>query len=107
MSVPVSYTHLWLNVYHGNINLLNDTDARWFAKVQKIYLELQQFGRISLMGGIPGKAQVYGYKATSVDGCLFTIVNPAQSECEIELLSDVDGEGRILFTCLLYTSRCV
>ncbi|WP_418213761.1 hypothetical protein [Bacteroides difficilis] len=95
----------WLNVYHGNINLLNDTDARWFAKVQKIYLELQQFGRISLMGGIPGKAQVYGYKATSVDGCLFTIVNPAQSECEIELLSDVDGEGRILFTDKGFTPK--
>ena len=104
----------WLNVYHGNINLLSDEDAKWFANVQKTYLQLQQFGQTSIIGGVPGKSEVYGYKAISMDGCLLTIVNPSQSVCEIKLPSDVhigmlhDNEGnsglsshtggRIIFT---------
>ena len=88
----------WLNVYHGNIDLLNDINAGWFAKAQKMYLQLQQFGQISLIGGIPGKTQVYGYKAISVDGCLLTMVNPSQRVSEVELPTDTYGQGRILFT---------
>lgn len=88
----------WLNVYHGNIDLLNDADADWFAKVQKMYLQLQQFGQTSLIGGIPGKTQIYGYKAVSAEGCLVTIVNPSQRICEVELSSAPYEQGRILFT---------
>lgn len=87
----------WLNVYHGNIDLLNNTDAQWFATVQRAYLQLQEFGQISILGGIPGKVQVFGYKALSADGCLFTIVNPSQSVQEIELPID-EVKGRIVFT---------
>lgn len=88
----------WLNVYHGNIDLLNDSDARWFAKVQKMYLQLQQFGQTSIVGGIPGKGEVYGYKADAADGCIYTIVNPSQTVREIELSPDASMEGRLLFT---------
>ncbi len=28
----------WLNVYHGNLELIDDKDAAWFATVQKMYL---------------------------------------------------------------------
>jgi hypothetical protein len=88
----------WLNVYHGNIDLLNNDDADWFAKVQKVYLHLQQFGQTTILGGIPGKAEVYGYKTISADGSLFTIVNPSQSMREVELPLDAGLNGRILFT---------
>ncbi|SHE99338.1 alpha-galactosidase [Dysgonomonas macrotermitis] len=88
----------WLNVYHGNIDLLNNEDAQWFAKVQRTYLQLQQFGQTSIIGGIPGKGEVYGYKAVSSDGCLLTIINPSQSSQEIELPSNSYNQGHILFT---------
>lgn len=88
----------WLNVYHGNIDLLKEADARWFAKVQKTYLQLQQFGQVSIIGGTPGKGEVYGYKAVSADGYLYTVVNPSQSVREIELSPDANMQGRILFT---------
>ncbi len=32
----------WVNVYHGNLELLNNEDAKWFAKVQGIYYGLQK-----------------------------------------------------------------
>lgn len=88
----------WLNVYHGNIDLLNNEDARWFAGVQKTYLELQQFGRISIIGGIPGKPEVYGYESNAIDGKLFTLVNPSQSAREVQLSFDDYPDGRVLFT---------
>lgn len=88
----------WLNVYHGNIDLLNDEDAQWFAKVQNTYLQLQQFGQTSVIGGIPGRAEVYGYQSMTTDGCLFTIVNPSQVIREIELPAVSCSKGRILFT---------
>jgi hypothetical protein len=31
-----------LNVCHGNIDLLSDDDARWMAKVQQLYMKVQQ-----------------------------------------------------------------
>ena len=31
----------WLNVYHGNLELIDDKDAAWFAKVQRIYMQIQ------------------------------------------------------------------
>ena len=51
----------WLNVCHGNIDLLSDDDARWMAKVQQLYMKVQQYGSISAFGAIPGKALPYGY----------------------------------------------
>jgi hypothetical protein len=88
----------WLNVCHGNIDLLNDTDAKWFAEVQKIYLPVQQFGQTAIIGGIPGKSEAYGYKSVTKDGMLYTIVNPSQSTQELELPFTDDSKGCILFT---------
>jgi hypothetical protein len=88
----------WLNVYHGNIDLLNDADTRWFAEVQKVYLSVQQFGQTAIIGGIPGKSEVYGYKSVTKDGILYTVVNPSQAAQEFELPFTDDSKGRILFT---------
>lgn len=85
----------WLNVYHGNLELLTDADAAWFAMVQKTYMYLQQFGQTTQWGDIPGTGNPYGYRSVTSDGSLFTVVNPSQSTQEIEL--PCDGEGRILF----------
>ena len=87
----------WLNVYHGNLELLNDTDAAWFGRVQKTYMQLQQFGQTSIWGAIAGTGEPYGYVAETMDGALFTVVNPSQSIREIDLPVLTDNNCRILF----------
>ena len=44
----------WLNVYHGHLELIDDQDAAWFAKVQKLYMQIQQYGNTSLYRRHPG-----------------------------------------------------
>lgn len=86
----------WLNVCHGNIDLLSDEEVRWMSKVQRLYLNLQQYGCISAFGSIPGKALKYGYMASTDGGNLYTIVNASQSKAKF-ILPEAIGEGRILF----------
>src|SRR6185437_7508258 len=45
----------WVNTLHGNLELLSDSDARWFARAQRLYAPLQQAGATTLFGGVPGK----------------------------------------------------
>lgn len=84
----------WLNVYHGDIDLLDDADAAWLAKAQKLYLPLQEYGRTSLIGGVYGDVELYGYKSAVADGCLFTLINPTQTAETIDLGS---FDARVLF----------
>lgn len=88
----------WFNSYYGNLELLNDSDAKWFAKVQEIFFELQQFGQISTFGDMPIKGLPYGYKAYKKDGILFTVVNPSQSIQKVHLETNSIDKGAILFS---------
>ena len=87
----------WLNVCHGNIDLLSDDDARWMAKVQQLYMKVQQYGSISAFGAIPGKALPYGYMASTEGGKLYTVVNASQEKAKV-MLPEATGTGRVLFT---------
>ena len=87
----------WLNVYHGNLELIDDKDAAWFATVQKTYLQLQQYGHTSLFGAVPGTAMPYGYFSRTADGSLFTLVNPSQSVQEIQIPEAAAGAGFVLY----------
>ena len=87
----------WLNVYHGNLELIDDHDAAWFAKVQKVYMQLQQYGQTSLLGAIPGTGMPYGYFSRTAEGGLFTIVNPSQSTQEIKLPETMSEAGFVLY----------
>jgi len=75
----------WVNVYHGNLELLNDDDARWFAKAQRLYHELQKTDTTITFGSIPGKGKPYGFKSSSPKGIVCTVVNPSQQIADIEL----------------------
>jgi hypothetical protein len=75
----------WVNVYHGNLELLSDEDAKWFARTQKLFTDLQKFGIASTFGGMPGKAEPYGFMAQGSQGTLCTVVNPSQAIVDIEL----------------------
>jgi hypothetical protein len=92
----------WVNTVHGNLEFLDDEQARWFARVQKIYSRLQAVGHTKSFGGIPGDVQTYGFGSFDSGGVIYTVVNPAQSvqEIELPLLSRMQEPlrgGRIIF----------
>jgi len=92
----------WMNVYYGNLELLDEPKARWFAKVQKIYLTLQSFGHTYPFGDLPGKAKPYGFCSVSTSGSLYTVINPSQEVALVKLpgvnpLQPPLARGRIQF----------
>ena len=40
----------WINTTYGNLELLSDKDAHWFARVQSLFLHFQSEGRIKTFG---------------------------------------------------------
>lgn len=92
----------WINTTYGNLELMSDKDARWFARVQSLYLHFQSEGRIHTFGGIPGDVQTYGFGALDADGSVYVVVNPAQNVAKIAmpLLAPSQkplSRGRVLF----------
>jgi hypothetical protein len=92
----------WVNTVHGNLELLSDEDARWFAKAQSLYLPLEAMGRTKSFGGIPGEVQPYGFGSLEAEGAVYAVMNPAQDVAEIKmpLLSREQppiAHGRLLF----------
>jgi hypothetical protein len=92
----------WVNTVHGNLELISDEDARWFARVQSLYLHLEATGRTKTFGGIPGDAEPYGFGSVDSEGATYTLLNPKQSIAEIEMpllsrLQESNETGRLLF----------
>lgn len=69
----------WMNVYYGNLELIDDSKAKWFAKVQRLFFSLQSFGHTYPFGGLPGQGEPYGFCAVAADGSVYTVVNPSQA----------------------------
>jgi hypothetical protein len=80
----------WVNTIHGNLEFLDDENAKWFAKVQGIYASLQATGRTKSFRGIPGDVRPYGFGSLDSRGAIYTVVNPAQS---VEEIAWTDGGG--------------
>jgi len=87
----------WVNVYHGNLELLTNDDAQWFAKVQGIYHELQKQDNMLTFGSIPGKGKPYGFKSSTAKGILCTVVNPSQQTVTMELPANSSSNGYVLY----------
>jgi hypothetical protein len=75
----------WMNVYHGNLELLSATDAEWFARVQRLYRPLQAADRIYVFGAIPGTGKPYGFVSYGAKGAVYTVVNPSQEFAALSL----------------------
>ncbi len=71
-----------LRMCHGNMELINDEDAT-FAKVQQLFHHFQILDSITSFGGIPGNAQLYGFKAEDKNGVICTVVNPSATNSNI------------------------
>jgi hypothetical protein len=100
----------WIDTIHGNLELLTDDDARWFAKVQSLFLSIKSLGRTKSFGGIPGDSEPYGFGSADTDGAVYTVVNPGQqiSSISLPLLSQEQREthsGRLLFRDAGFTPR--
>jgi hypothetical protein len=92
----------WINTTYGNLELLSDNDAKWFARVQSLFLHFQSEGRIKTFGGIPGDVQTYGFGALDRDGSVYVVVNPTETVATVAmpLLSEEQKpleQGHVLF----------
>lgn len=75
----------WVNTVHGNLELFNTEDARWMARAQKLFFELQGLGRIHSFGGIPGDIEPYGFAGITTRGAVYVVINPGQTIAPITL----------------------
>lgn len=92
----------WVNTVHGNLEFIDDANARWFAKTLRMFMRLQAMGRTKTFGGIPGDLQPYGFGSLDTEGAIYTVLNPAHSveEIQMPLLSrqqKPNRGGRVLF----------
>lgn len=75
----------WVCTVHGNLELFNNANARWMARVQALFLELDGLGRVHSFGGIPGDIQPYGFAGISTRGAVYVVMNPSQTFATIPL----------------------
>ncbi|MGK7396061.1 MAG: hypothetical protein ACNS62_15905 [Candidatus Cyclobacteriaceae bacterium M3_2C_046] len=88
----------WINTYYGNLDLLSDKDGKWFAQAQSMFYPLQQQNHFTLIGGIPGQDEWYGYQASGKKGELILLVNPSQKIRDIDLsFKKYKSTGAVLF----------
>ncbi|MCX5659933.1 MAG: hypothetical protein NTW19_09455 [Planctomycetota bacterium] len=78
----------WANTYYGNLDLIDDEKAAWFARAQQLFFPLQARGRTSTFGGTPGLAEPYGFAAADNQGAVFTVVNPSQNVASLAIPLD-------------------
>jgi hypothetical protein len=87
----------WANTIYGNLDLLDAAKAEWFFKARQLFLPLQRTARFIVFGGVPGRAEPYGYAALLDGHGLITVVNPSQRIGTLELPIPLPGFARILF----------
>jgi hypothetical protein len=92
----------WINTTFGNLELMSNRDARWFARVQSLYLHFQSEGRIHTFGGIPGDIEPYGFGGVTTRGSVYVVMNPGQTMATLALPQlapnqPARGAGRLQF----------
>ncbi len=87
----------WVNVYHGNMELINDEDAKLFAKVQHLFHNFKILDSITYFGGIPCYSQLYGFKAEDKNGVICTVVNPSQQTATLQMPVENIRQSKLLY----------
>ena len=85
----------WVNTYYGDLGLLDEEQACWFAKVQALLLPRQARGVVRTFGALPGQGEPYGYALLEAGDGPIVVVNAAQRMAEVEL--PAAGRMRLLF----------
>jgi hypothetical protein len=87
----------WVNTYYGNLDLLDEAKAAWFARVQGWCLDLQKTAAFRTFGGLPGEGNAYGFAALRGANGLLAVVNPGQTVAELPLPVAAGMPLRLLF----------
>ena len=100
----------WLNSMHGDISLIQKDDARWIARVQRLFLNLEEQGHLRSFGGPAGSDEPYGFAASSARGSVYVVVNPGEAAATLSLpppgaSSPELAEGRLQFSDAGFTPR--
>ena len=87
----------YVNTYYGCLDLLDAEDAAWFAKAQRLFYGLRVHVPFGRLGGVPGRAEPYGYSACDSEfkQGLLAVVNPSQAVATLALPEG--GEKLLLF----------
>jgi hypothetical protein len=75
----------WMNSIHGDLSLIQDGDALWMSRVQRLFLSLQQQGSMHSFGGSPNSGQAYGFAGATKRGSIYIVVNPGQTLAKLTL----------------------
>jgi hypothetical protein len=100
----------WVNSIHGDLHRIQEVDAFWMARVQKLFFNLQAQGHIHSFGASPGSGQPYGFAATTRRGSVFVVMNPGLNAAQLALPPLASGQpiesvGRIQFRDAGFTPR--
>ncbi|MFM2091228.1 MAG: hypothetical protein RLZZ127_1717, partial [Planctomycetota bacterium] len=74
-----------IDVLYGDLALLDDADAAWWAAAQARYDRLRCAGIVAPVGGMPGAGVPYGWSAVAGGDGLWAVVNPGQRAAELRL----------------------
>ena len=91
----------WVNMFTGSIASMQSAEARWMARVQKLFFGLQAQGQMHSFGGSPSSGQPYGFAGATSRGAVYVVVNPSQAVATLPLPALVHdhppGAGQVLF----------
>ena len=91
----------WFHPLIGDLDAIRAADARWMARVENLFFELERHGRISSFGGSPSSGQPYGFAGATSRGAAYVVVNPGQAVATLSLPEFANGQprgaGRVLF----------
>jgi hypothetical protein len=85
----------------GVLDSIQPEDARWMARVQKLFFEVESHGHMQSFGGAPFSGQPYGFAGVTSRGAVYVVVNPGEALATVSLPALASGQhggtGRILF----------
>ena len=97
----------WVNMIRGDLQPIQGDDVKWMARVEKLFLGLQDEGGIHSFGGSASIAgdqdpAPYGFAATTSRGSVFVVVNPGAAPATLALPLSSEGlaeqsAGRVQF----------
>jgi len=86
----------FFNTYYGNLDLITNDKAEWFARAQGMFYEILNEGKTEMIGNIPGSGKIYAFHNYTSQGGVFSVVNPSQLADNIQLPNGNDF--RIIFS---------
>lgn len=88
----------WVDLLSGSLDSIGSGDARWMARVQRLFFAMQAEGQMHSFGGPPSSGQPYGFTGATSRGAVDVFVNPTQAVATLPLPSGPPpGSGRVLF----------